>query len=674
MAEKEKKEKSGFEKFGLGVLKLILALGCVFVVAFLITSFLTYKTIKLDIGVILDGKFLIVFGLAILVYILLKMMKLAKAKPEDSGAKIKTKGGIKKYFDSNWLTPDQMKKIYQFYNHNYDELKNVTKIGVPVRAELVNGKLEVNMYQNIHTMVIGTTGSGKTTQFIDPIMQILGETAAKPCFVVTDPKGELYDHHSNKLRKRGYNVLVFDLQDPFKSTCWNPMTRAYDLNEKANNIHKTVITHQNEDPRHTNLNLVATAYYNEWYELDGYAFADKPSLNAYIDSKKQALKNEAFEDLRDIASTLCPIQSTQDPIWERGAKDLVLGTMMAMLEDSEDPRLGMTRDKFNFYNLSKILNMKDNDPHNQIKSITDYFQGRGPLSLAAQLANQVVTNADKTAKSYMGIVTDRMSIFSDTGVCFATSKNEMDLSTFASKPSALFIKIPDEKTTRHPIATMFISQLYKVLVDAARNNNGTLPRDCYFVLDEFANMPKIEGFDSMITVARSRKIWFLLVLQSYAQLNQKYGDQIASTIKDNCNIHIFLASNDQNTLEEFSKRCGNISVETESTTINKGKKDEQSSKTTAINIDTRPLIYPAELGTLKDECIVSILKQMPIRSKFIPSYTDKARAIFDMSPPPPEVSLPKYLDEQALYYDIKERNKIILNQSSDFGGGFSDDW
>lgn len=674
MADSEKKDKSGFEKFGFGVLKFLLALACVFVASFLVTSFLTYKAIKFDVGVVLDGKFLIVFGLGFLLYILFKMMKLAKAKPEDSGAKIKTKGGIKKYFDSNWLTPDQMKKIYQFRNYTYDELKNVTKIGIPVRAELVNGKLEVNMYENIHTMVIGTTGSGKSSQIINPTIQILSETAAKPCFVVTDPKGELYYTHSNKLRKRGYNVLVFDLQDPFKSTCWNPMTRAFELNEKANNLNKMVKVHQNEDPRQTNLNLVATAYYNEWYELDGYAFADRPSLNSYIDSKKQALKNEAFEDLRDIASTLCPIQSNQDPIWERGAKDLVLGTMMAMMEDSEDPRLGMTKDKFNFYNLSKILNLKDNDPHNQIKSITDYFQGRGALSLAAQLANQVVTNADKTAKSYMGIVTDRMSIFSDTGVCYATSKNEMDLSTFASKPSALFIKIPDEKTTRHPIATMFISQLYKVLVDIARSNNGTLPRDCYFLLDEFANMPKIEGFDSMITVARSRKIWFILILQSYAQLTQKYGEQSASTIKDNCNIHIFLASNDQNTLEEFSKRCGNISVETESTTINKGKKDEQSSKTTAINIDTRPLIYPAELGSLKSEFVVSILKQMPIKSKFLASYLDEAKKIYDMSPPPPEVSLPKYLDEQSLYYDIKERNRIVLNQSDNYGSGFSDDW
>lgn len=669
----DKKKGTPAEKLGKAIFKIILSLAFAFVVAFLLTSFLIYKSIVFDITVILDSKFLLIFGLSLLLLILIKLVGMTKSKPSDSGAKVTTKGGIKKYYDSHWLTPEQMKSIYQFRNHTYDQLNTVTKIGVPVRAELVNGKLQVNMYENIHTMIIGTTGSGKTTQFVDPTIQILSETAAKPCFVITDPKGELYDNHSEKLRKKGYNILLFDLRDPFKSTCWNPMTRAYELNQKANNLDKLVKIHRDEDPRRTSLKLTANAYYNEWYELDGYAFADKQSLNNYISSVKQALKNEAFEDLRDIANTLCPIQSTQDPIWERGAKDLVLGTMLAMLEDSEDPRLGMTKERFNFFNLSKILNLKDNDPYNQIKSITDYFQGRSNLSLAAQLANQVVTNADKTAKSYMGIVTDRMSIFSDTGICYATSKNEMDLSTFASKPSALFIKIPDEKTTRYPIATMFISQLYKMLVEIAKVNGGCLPRDCYFVLDEFANMPKIEGFDSMITVARSRKIWFMLILQSYAQLNLRYGDQIASTVKDNCNIHIFLASNDQNTLEEFSKRCGNISVETESVTINKGKKEDQTSKTTAINLDTRPLIYPAELGSLKDECIVSILKQMPIKSKFLPSYIGKEKGIYDMKPAPPNYTLPKSLDEQALYYDIKQRNKIVLNQN-DNKNNFNDEW
>lgn len=668
MADKEKEGKSAAEKLGMGIFKFILAIVAIFVLAFVITSFISSGTLKFDESVIMEGSFLTVLGLLFLVYLLVMLVGATKPKKEDSGARVKAKGKVKKFYDTNWLTPSQMKDIRQFTCCKYSELKNLNKCGIPVRAEANGGNLDVAMYDNIHTLVIGTTGSGKTTQFVDPVMQILSETSKKPCFVVTDPKGEIYDNHSEKLRKKGYNVLVFDLREPFKSTCWNPMTRAYELNQRALNLDKMVRIHSNEDPRRTSLKLTANAYYAEWYEIDGYAFPDRASLNAYLNSVKQTLKNEAFEDLRDIASTLCPIQSTQDPVWERGAKDLVLGTMLAMLEDSENPELGMTVDKFNFYNLSKILNLKDNDPYNQIKSLTDYFQGRGNLSLATQLANQVVTNAEKTAKSYMGIVSDRMGIFSDTGICYATSKNEMDLKTFADRPTALFIKIPDEKTTRHPIATMFISQLYKMLVEIAKTNGGCLPRDCYFVLDEFGNMPKIEGFDSMITVARSRKIWFLLVLQSYAQLNIKYGEQIASTVKDNCNIHIFLASNDQNTLKEFSDRCGTISVETESVTISKGKKEDSKNTTTAINLDSRPLIYPHELGTLKDECIVSILKQQPIKAKFTPSY--KIKNIYDMHPAPESNALPKNLNESQIYYDIRRRNEIVLGNNNNNNNGW----
>ena len=431
------------------------------------------------------------------------------------------------------------------------------------------------------------------------------------------------------------------------------------MNYRANHLSSEIKVHKGEDPRDLGLKCVNKIYYNEWYEFDGCAFADEQSLRLQMIGLKQKLKNDAFEDLKDIATALCPIQSNNDPIWERGAKDLVLGTMLAMLEDSENPDLGMTRERYNFYNLSKILNLKDNDAYNPIRSITEYFQGRDKLSLATQLANQVVTNAEKTAKSYMGIVTDRMGLFSDSGICYATSHNEMNLTNFADQPTALFIKIPDEKTTRHPIATLFISQLYKVLVDVANKRGGELPRNVYFILDEFANMPKIENLETIITVARSRRIFFTLILQSYSQLTIKYGQDVSSTIKDNCNIHVFIASNDQTTLEEFSKRCGNTSVETESISSNQGKKDEQATTSTSISLDQRPLIYPAELATLgSGECIISILKEPPIRSIFTPSY--KATQFYYMKKPNDSYKIPKPLDEESLYYDIRLRNQKIL--------------
>ena len=134
---------------------------------------------------------------------------------------------------------------------------------------------------------------------------------------------------------------------------------------------------------------------------------------------------------------------------------------------------------------------------------------------------------------------------------------------------------------------------------------------------------------------------------------------MASTVKDNCNIHIFLASNDQNTLEEFSKRCGNITVETESVTISKGKEADSKNTTTAINKDTRPLIYPAELGSLGGDFIVYMMKNPPLRTKFTPAF--KLQNVYDINyKEVHELEIPKMLDEDKAYYDIRKRNDMVL--------------
>lgn len=603
---------------------------------------------------------------AIIITIMFASSAMNGKKESNSDAKVKERGDVKKYYDTHWVSAKDLRTNSKYMYCPYSRLRNLTKVGVPIRAELVGNDIQVNMYnKDFHCLVIGTTGAGKTTQFINPTIQIFSETSARPSLVITDPKGEIYDTHSAKLKRRGYNLMVFDLKEPFKSTCWNPMTRPYEMHHRALNLESEVKVHQGGHPSKFNLKYSPQDNFrNEWYEFQGMALSSKEAMRNQVENVRQQLKNEAFEDLKDISIVLCPIEG-KDPIWERGARDMILGVMVAMLEDSENPELGMTKEKFNFFNLAKICNLKDNDAYNPIRSLTEYFQGRGKLSIATQLANQVVTNADKTAKSYMGVVTDRMGLFADTGVCFATSKNEMDFSRFDEEPTALFIKIPDEKTTRHAIATMFISQLYKILVATANSRGGKLKKPVYFLLDEFANMPKIEDFKTVITVARSRNIFFTLIIQSYSQLTIQYGEEVGNIVKDNCNIHIYIASNDQGTKEEFSKRCGNISVETESTTISKGKEEDSKSKTTSVSLESRPLIYPEELGSLKDEFIVSVLKENPMKTKFTPSY--KATKVYSLGKATEEFRVPQVFNEIELYYDIRERNKKVLKNDNDNG-------
>lgn len=579
----------------------------------------------------------------------------------------KSKDGkeISQYFDSRWVTEKELKTEKKFMYCTWQTI-NASKDGILLRSEMKSNGLHINMYSPIHAMIIGTTGTGKTQKYIDPSIQVLSSTKTKPSFVVADPKGELFEKHSHKLKEEGYDVKAFNLRQPYASARWNPLDNAYMLYHKAHNLYANVKSHVGVNPADLKLKIIAREYNHEWFEYEGIAYPNKEALDQDLASKKGELIDLAENELREIATVLCPIENKNDSSWDRGAQEFVYGTMLAMLEDSLNPELGMTRERFNFYNLARIANFKDPDPNEPYKTLRQYYLGRDKFSKVLQLVTTAINNAPTTTKSYMGIVSARLGIFNDSGMCFATSCNEMNFDSFGDKPTALFIIIPDEKESRHGIATMMISQLYKKLVDLANNYPGSkLPRAVYFLLDEFANLPKIEKIDTMITVSRSRNIFFSLVIQSFSQLNAKYGDDVAATLKGNCPIKIFIGTDDAKTCEEFSKLCGDITLETTSTSESRQKDEkgkENPNKTTSLSTTSRPLIYPDELGHLgnKDgtgEIIVKILNEFPMR---INSTMYWATPMFDHIKASQDYVPSRALNEAEVSYSIANRNQIIF--------------
>ena len=186
--------------------------------------------------------------------------------------------------------------------------------------------------------------------------------------------------------------------------------------------------------------------------------------------------------------------------------------------------------------------------------------------------------------------------------------------------------MPDERFTRHRFVTLFITQMYKELVEKANLNlrrgekdTAILKRNTYFVLDEFANLPKFDNIEGMVTVARSRGIRFLFVLQSYSQLTAKYGRDVGDIIKTNCNVKIFIGSDDSETRKEFSELCGNKKIKQFS--VNTNAENPASSNTGAT---TQPLITVGMLerlnGDEKGDAIVSVRGYEPIWTVFTPSY------------------------------------------------------
>jgi type IV secretion system protein VirD4 len=271
----------------------------------------------------------------------------------------------------------------------------------------------------------------------------------------------------------------------------------------------------------------------------------------------------------------------------------------------------------------------------------------------------VLSAAEQTLSSYMSIAFDKLSMFNDRGLCGLTSATDINPTDFANKPTALFMKIPDEKDTRHGLAAVFILCMYKALIKVASEREDlSLPRNVYFILDEFGNMPKIEKFDKMITVGRSRKIWFNMVVQSYSQLNNVYGEQVADIIKSNCGMKMFIGSNDIGTCKEFSELCGNVTVSTRSVSSSTGDKNGEMNVSTQIQ--TRPLIYPSELQKLNNKestgnAIIVTFGNYPMKTKYTPSYKCPLYQMGQMDLTDIRSNV-FYADK--VFYDIKVRNQL----------------
>ena len=617
----------------------------------------TYAIIGLAVGVI--------FG----IMILLDNNKVSKDTKSFQG-ETETGDKMNQHYNARFITENELLTNQKFMPVMFKDLPKLKKTGTLLASLYKNGNLRVNMYPEVHSLIVGTTGSGKTTFVIDPAIRIYAHSAEKPCMVITDPKGELYNQHSIQLRKEGYRIIVLDLRNPYSSSRWNPMDNAYMQYQRAHNLYKEVKVYKNATPKQVGLKTIPAQYGSEWYAFKGVAYPSKDILEAEIQSFKQTLINEAENELREIASTVLPIENKNDPSWEQGAQDFVYSIMLAMLEDSLDPSLGMTRDKFNFYNVAKICTTRDTDPDNMMGTLRKYVDGRSNLSKVKALATTVVNNAPNTTRSFLGVMQPKIAIFQDMGVCYATSATDISFDDFVAQPTVLFIKVPDEKESRHCIATMCISQIYKKLIEIASNSPGLkLAKPVYFILDEFANLPKIQKFESMITVARSRRIFFQIVIQSYSQLDNKYSKEIGDTIRGNCNMQVFIGTEDQKTREEFSKMCGDVTLQVKNESVSKSeKKDGDTNKTTSTQTVTRPLIEPFELGQLPyDVNIVKIYGQPPIKTQMSQWFKVP---VFSKQVAEEEYVPAKYFDEAKIYYDIKERNKKVLKNSDPFDFGF----
>lgn len=627
-----------------------------------------------------------IIGLVIGIVIGFFMGLISKQKKDTQKNTGKTTGGEETEiaFDSKFISPDQMKTDKELIYSTWNGLPSLDKTGFVFRMKQSSGKYEVNMKHETHALVLGTTGVGKTQLLANPTIRILAHSGQKPSMVVTDPKGELYEDNAAILKEEGYKIVVLNLNDPYASSMWNPMEIAYRTYQRAGNLVKEVKKYSNVAPEDVGFAtfsrdlLNGVEYGDVWYGFEKKAFPNKQLLDQELESRRIQLEDEAKSDLRNIALSLIPDDpNSKDPTWANGCRDFITGIMYAMLEDSRDPRLGMTLDKFNFFNLYKIAMRRDpaGDRESALKTLTVYADGRDRVNgNVFQLMSGVCLASGVTQRSFLSTLSSSVGkTLGDDGVLFLTSGTDIDFTKIPEEPTVFFIRIPDHKTERHPLGVLCISQLYKVLVDVANKTvnpktgkGGTLKRPVYFILDEFGNMPAVPNFGTMVTVARSRNIFFEIILQSYTQLDIKYGADEAKNIRGNFQMEVFLGSEDPSTIQAFSDACGETTVFHEEENRSRNTKDNSQGEniSTSIQRTRKPLIDKQELRQLERWTIIAkIFRKAIMKDVMTPFFETKC---MPKKKAPPIVGLSKKLNISEIYYDIDKRNSIVMRPRNPF--------
>lgn len=390
--------------------------------------------------------------------------------------------------DSRWATFDEIKKRFSFVNIVENEIEGA---GIPIISD---GQSSYVDSTESHSLLIGSTGSGKTRRIILPLISFL--LYNNESIIVTDPKGELFDQTSGAFKENGYKVITLNFRDPQKSDCWNPLAVPY-----------------------------------QYFQIGQF--------------------DKAVEMINDIAlNIMYDEDKNKDPFWEQSAVDYFIGLALGLCEDASPEQIMLN-------NIS-YMNTSGQERFATSNFIKEYFLLKNKYSNAYTCASGTIEAPSDTRASIISVFQQKLRVFtSQENLSQMLAHSNFKMEDIGTTKTVVYIIIQDEKSTYHSLATAFIKQCYEVLIDCATKNGGKLPVRTNFILDEFGNLPPIIDMTSIVSAARSRNIRLTMAIQSNKQLDSVYGESDAEVIKNNCNNLIFLYGRDLQTLKEISELCGN---------------------------------------------------------------------------------------------------------------------
>ena len=469
--------------------------------------------------------------------------------------------------DDRWINEKEIKN--NFKKINLKNIENYDDAGILMYAD---NKNEVYVdTENIHSLVIGSTRSGKGQLIILPLIWMISAVKNKQSFITNDMKGDNLESTYEILKDNDYEIIVINLDDATRSDEWDLLYEA----------------------------------------------------------KKEYVKAIKFEDpdlsrctkILDSIASLFTDDPTSQPVWPNSAHALLVAMMLYMIEEGYKNNKLEKVTMPSVYQFFVTYGSYDKVVNNvKINALDEIFR-KLPVGNPAK-AEYASSNFAKGEMrgSIFSLLASDLKIFSiDNGVQKITSGNTVDFSKISStdKPCAVFLILPDEDRSRDIIASAFINQCYDYLAKQSKKYpRKMLQRRVQFILDEFANMPRIPAMDNKVSIGAGHNIIFTLVIQSLNAMDEKYG-KLARSIRGTIGNVIYINSIDSDTNKFISSGLGNPQYDIAS--YSGDLHDLMKHK--SISHETKPLMSATQLGRLKKgKVVITRQRSYPILAELEPFY------------------------------------------------------
>ncbi|MBL1060817.1 VirD4-like conjugal transfer protein, CD1115 family [Lactobacillus sp. A27] len=383
--------------------------------------------------------------------------------------------------------------------------------------------MNLNEALNDNTLVIGTSGTGKTYSFVEP--NVLQGNAN---YVIADAKGAILNNVGQSLKKQGYHLQVLNLIDLKHSMSYNPLhylKTDLDITNFANQVIAT-------DP---------TGFRSHGNNFDPFwDNAARAVLEVLILFVKENLPEEE-QTIGTITRLFSIINLTPDHI---------------------DNALSIFGDNEKGFYFSDYTG-SDNSQDTVGSKLFDWLRENHPDSEALKKWDHATQSrgSNRTWSSICGVLGAYLSIYDYPDVENLLSSNQINFEALLKPKTAFFILYDDADPSKNFISNVLYGQMISFLYHKAFElEDNRLPVKVRFFLDDFKNV-LIPHFDDYLATARSRNISFCMMLQDESQLQTKFGPNTSSVI-GNCSSYLLTGTTDLNmariAAERFNRRPTSI--------------------------------------------------------------------------------------------------------------------